>query len=129
MRTSSKFIFAGIVTVVAYLLDLLFFQAGGLELLRIIGYLIFGLILVWILHGIVMEKRDKKLQRAEELVTHPFLMLCLLIAGVAFIALALYNIFVSNILLVTFAFMLEIGILFILLAYNNMKEGRKRGHW
>jgi len=128
MRTSSKFIFSGVVIAVAYLLDLLFFQAG-LEILRIVGYVVFGLILLWIVHGITTEKKDKKLQRAEEFVTHPFLMLCLLIAGVAFIALAFYNFFISNVLLVTFAFMLEIGILFILLAYNNMKEGRKRGHW
>lgn len=128
MRTSSKFVLAGIVIIIAYFIDMFFFQIG-LEMLRFIGYGIFIVLALWILHGILAHPRDKKLHRAEEFITHPFLMICLLIAGIVFIVLAIYNLFTSSVILVTFAFMLEVGILFILLAYNNMKEGRKRGHW
>jgi fatty acid desaturase len=128
MRNSSKFVIAGLFIVIAYLVDVLFFNVS-LEIIRIAGYVVFAVLVAWVIHGIAVEKKGKKTHRAEELLTHPFLMICLLTAGILFIILAIYNLIVSNLIIITFTFMLEIGILFILLAYNNMKEGRKRGHW
>jgi hypothetical protein len=128
MRTSSRFILAGIIIFVFYILDMIFFQFG-VEYISIAGYVLFAILVIWILHGLTVGEKGKKLHRAEELLTHPFLMLCLFVLGIALIIVAIYYIFTGNAVILAIAVMIELGIVFVLYAYNNMKEGRKRGHW
>ena len=127
MRTSSKFVLAGIIIFVSYIIDLVFFRFG-LEILAIIGYILFGIIVIWIVHGIRQERRRS--HRAEEFLTQPLLMVTLAVVGIAFILVSIYNFLITkSIVLVNFLFLIEIGVLLFLLAWNNWREGQKRGHW
>ncbi|MBI5061781.1 MAG: hypothetical protein HZB67_05720 [Candidatus Aenigmarchaeota archaeon] len=128
MRTSSKFVLAGIIVVLSFIVNMLFFNTG-LEIISFIGYAVFILLVLWIVHGILAEEKGRKTHRLEEFITHPFLMFFLLLFGIAMLLLAIYNIFMERMDIVLFLLMLEISVLFILLAYNNIREGRKRGHW
>ncbi len=128
MRTSTVFVIAGAAIVFLYAVDAAFFNIG-VELLALAGSVVFLLLVLWILHGAVTERGSRRLHRFEEFVTHPCLIVLLFMFGAVLLIASVYYLFAKSVGMPEFLLMIEIGALSIILAYNNGKEGRKRGHW